>query len=258
MTARITSGQKNQAKKLVEDALTALNPTKEGMQRVLGSKSFQARFKQLVIELAVEFYILLSDDEAIAWIVEWAKKPEAEARQIVSGFRRKARAVGVADTVKIHAEVQPNYLFKRDMPQLGPCWEDFQYLQDWNFPDPPTEHAFVSWIPAPLAGSTGKNVSEQTAMVTAFKTEAGLPVWYEVSFGTVNHIAGLALAHFNATGQDPFDGLIVRTDTCVSDGGRLELSWDEGRLHCGYWDWVEYRSPRLAVFALGVVKALGR
>lgn len=259
MTARITSRQKEQAKKLVGDTLTSLNPTKDGMQRVLMGKAFQMRFRQLVVELVAEFYVLLSDDEAVAWLVEYAKKVEAEARQSVNGIRQKARAAGMADTVKIHAEVQPGCLFKRDMPQMGPCWEEFKYLQGWDFPDPPTEHVLVSLIPAPLAGSTSKDISEQAAMIATFKAEALLPDWYDVSFGSVNHVGGMALAHFNATGRDPFNGLIVRTDTCLAGGRRLRLHWFGGRLCCGYWDWDDgERGSDVGVFALGVVKALGR
>ncbi len=258
MTARITSRQKQQAQKFVGDTHTSINPTKEGMQRVLVSKSFQARFKDLIIELAAEYFLLLSDNDAVVWIVEYVKKSEAEARQAVEGLRQKVRAHGVADSVKIHAEVRPGCLFKRDIPQMGPCWEDFRYLQDWVFPDPPTEHCLVSWIPVPLADSTAKSVSGQTAAIVKFKAEAGLPAWYEFSFGSVNHISGLALAHFNATGKDPFNGLVVRTDTCRSDGYRLKLDWDQGRLYCDIWRWDGDSYPSLAVFALGVVKALGR
>lgn len=257
MTARITPGQKNQGEKLVRDALTSLNPTKDGAQRALTNPAFQARFKQLFVELAQEFYLLLDDDEAIVWIVKQAGKSEAEALQIVGGWREKARKAGVKDNIHIHAEVQPGCFFKRDMPQMGPTVEDFQYLQSWSFPDTPTKHALVSWVPAPIAQSTAKDVSEQKALVASFKASAQLPAWYDVSIGVLNHVAGLSLAHFNATAQDPFAGLVVRTDTCDSGGGRLDLFWDQGRLRCDNWLWSGLRNSGFAVVALGVVEALG-
>ena len=101
-------------------------------------------------------------------------------------------------------------------------------------------------------------MSEQAAVIASFKTEVGLPAWYDVSFGSVNHIGGMSLAHFNATGMDPFNSLVVRTDTCCADGGRLGLDWGQGRLCCDGWDWGEARDSDLAVFVVGVVKALGR
>lgn len=202
-----------------------------------------------------KYYTLLTDDEAVAWIMKYAQQPEEEARRFVSGERHKARAKGVAYEVKIFAEVQPGCLFKRDLPRMGPTWENFKYLQNWNFPDSPTEHCLVSWIPIPLASSTNKDASEQTALVA--KASRGLPAWCNVSFGSANHVAGMSLAHFRVTGKDPFSGLVVRTDTFRAGGFRLSLYWSQGRFYCGYWGWDEDRSSDLAVFVVGVVKALG-
>ena len=257
MTARITSRQTDRIKQHAADAIRGL--TKDGAQRLIKRGDvFQTRLKELALQLSTDYYTPHFDNEAVAWIVEYAKKPEAEAWQIVEGFRCNARMAGVADTVKIHAEVQPGCTVKRDIPQMGPCWEDFKYLQGWNFPDQPTEHALVSWISAPLPESTEKNMSEQAAVIASFKTEVGLPAWYDVSFGSVNHIGGMSLAHFNATGMDPFNSLVVRTDTCYADGGRLGLRWRRGRLCCVDWYWGGGRRSVLAVFVVGVVKALGR
>lgn len=256
MTARITSQQSGRIGKHASDAASGF--TKDNAQRVIEHPDFPARLKALMFELATAFYILLSDEEAVAWIVKYAKKAKTEARQIVNGLRQQARTRGIADSVKLHAEVQAGCLFKRDIPRMGPCWEDFKYLQNWNFQDPATEHALVSWIPVPLAGSAGKYVPEQTTLVAAFRTKAGLPAWYDLSFGSVNHVGGLSLAHFNATKSDPFANLVVRTDTCCAGSYLLGLNWGRGRLSCAYWGWVGYSYSRLAVFVVGVVKALGR
>lgn len=202
MTARITSGQVMQFKKLVGDALIALNLTKDQAQRILARGGvFIARLKELILTLAAEYFILLSDDEAIAWMVKFGKREESEACQIVKGFRRKARARGISDKVKIHAEVLPGGLFKRDIPKMCPCVRDFLYLQDWEFQDPATKHVLISWIPAPLPNSTGKNEAEQMKMIAKFKTEAGLPAGYEVSCGSVHHVSGMAFAHYGTVAQ---------------------------------------------------------
>lgn len=259
MTARITSGQSKQLKRLVEDGLDALTMSKDAAQRVIaqGGK-LQERLQALVMELAAEFYILLTDEEAGVWIVEHGQKSAAEAQQIVNSFREEARRRKVADTVCLHAQILAGCQFKRDAADMGPCWEGFKYLQGWDFADPPTEHALVSWIPVPLPNSTSKTADEQSTMVQAFKTKTGLPDWYNVSFGSVNHVAGLALTHFRATGSDPFNGLVVRTDSCDADGYRLNLYWHDGQLFCDYWCLDVVRGPSLAVYAVGVVKALGR
>jgi hypothetical protein len=256
MTARITSGQIEQVKKLVDDALTALKPSKEGMQRLLGNSAFLVQFKCFVLAAAGEFFVLFSDDEAVAWIRKWAGKTEEEARQIVQGFRTKARTHGVADTVHIHAKARPGATFKQDLPLMGPCWERFHYLQYWDFPDPPTEHCLLSWVPKPLQGGTNKDHVKQYALIAAFKAEAGLPGRYHVSFGSVGHVGGLVLAHFNAYHEDPFGGRLVRTDTCKTGGFRLQLSWFTDSLNCGQWYSDSNREPDLDVFAVGVIKAL--
>ena len=251
MTARITSRQVDRIKQHAADASREL--LKERAQRVIAHPDLQARLKELLLCLAAQFFFLLSDEQAVAWIIKWSGKSEAEARQIVEGFRKKARAHGIADTVKIHAEVQPGGTFTRDLPLVGPCWEDFKYLQGWDFPDPPTEHCLVSWVPAPMADSTVKTVVEQKALIATFKKEAELPAWYQLSFGSVGHVGGLALAHRNATSTDPFNGLVVRTDTCRADGDRLVLHWREGRLDCVCWGGDGGRNSNLAAFAVGVI-----
>lgn len=252
-----------------------------------------------------DYFRLLSDEQAMGWLMEQAGKTEPEARQIVYGFRRKARDVtvdeqamgwlmegagkteleagqifygfrwkagdaAVADEVKIHAQVRPGGAFTRDIwdfdiPQMGLYWNKDHDLETWTFPDLATEHCLVSWIPMPLPESLYKNALAQMAVVQTFKTEAALPDWYEISFGSVIHVSGMALAHYKATGSKPLAGRGIRTDTCDADGHRINLGWrvcwreeDEGRLYGDYGGYVGGSYSNIAVFALGVVKALGR
>jgi len=202
------------------------------------------------------FFQLIADEAALSWITTQANKPEAEAQAIVQGWRQQARQMGIPDSVCLHAMVQAGCTFKEDIPQLGPTWEDFQYLQNWDFPDPPTENSLVSWIPRPLLGSTSQDVNQQKVLIQEFKANTGLPPRYELSFGSVNHLAGMSLAHFQATDKDPFYGLVVRTDTFGSTGCRLRLGWLQGRLDCD-WLWGDEGHPDMAVFVLGVIRSLG-
>lgn len=258
MTARITSPQQDRIKEFAGNASRRL--TKDGAQRIIAQGgAFQRELEEMLLRFAAAFYISFSDDEAVAWLVKLSGKSKSEARQIVAGLRSETRKLGVKDSVNIHAETQPGCLFKRDTPQMGPCWEDFKYLRDWDFPDPPTEHALVSWIPGLLSESTSKTVDEQRELVARVKVAVNLPPWYELSFGSVGHLAGMALLHHKATeGQDPWKGLIARTDTCLADGSRLHLRWDGGQLYCVLWNLDEGRRDFVGVSALGVVKALGR
>lgn len=203
------------------------------------------------------FYTLLSDRQARNWLMKRAGKSKEEARQLVKVVRSMASQDGVPDNTLIFADVLPGCLFKRDIPKMGPCHEDFQYLQDWKFVDPPTECCLVFWSPCPIPGSTEKNYEEQVAIVKARGVAAGLPDWCDFTPGSVGHIAGISLAHFKAMGEDSFSGLVVRTSTCNADGRRLDLSWDGGGLDCDDWVWGGRPRSVIAVFGLGVVKALG-
>lgn len=40
--------------------------------------------------------------------------------------------------------------------------------------------------------------------------------------------------------------------SCNSDGNRLNLNWNQGRLNCDNWNWDENSNPNLAVAALMV------
>lgn len=204
------------------------------------------------------FYTLLSDKKAVNWLMKRAGKSREEAQKIVRIFRFLARQDDVPDSANIHADVLPGCLFKRDIPKMGPCYGDLNYLQDWKFSDLPTERCLVSWIPAPIGSSVNKTYAEQMEFLAARRAVSGLPEGYELTPGSVGHIGGMALAHLKATGKDPFNGLVVRTSTCSADGYRLYLHWLGGGLDCAYWYWDGDRVSDIAAFGLGVVKALGR
>lgn len=269
MTARITSPKistkitPQQIARIRQSAAHAsCKMTKDQAQRLISHPDFDWRLRKLVHELANQFYILLSDEEAILWIRKYDLGSESHARQVVNFFRGRTQLLGLGTDVKIHAVVLPGCTVKDDVPLMGPTWGNLEYLQDRNFPDPPTEHALVSWIPRPLLGGQywWLNIDESEVMLREFKGH--LPVSYQLSFGSVNHVSGLALAHLRATGINPFYGASVRTETRGSDGngrpGRLGLTWRDGSLYCDVWYQDEHKERNLGVFAVGVIKALER
>lgn len=258
----ITSRQICQLQKLLGDVFPEFGFTKEEAQCVIRQGGvFQAEVRNILRGLAtVHFTRLLTDAEAIQWLVrknEGGGKPEADAHWLVTNMRADATRRGIPPETKLHGEFIAGKTFKHDIPRMGPCWEDFMYLQQGNFPDPPTTHCMVSWSGAPFLDSVDKNVAEQLEHLAAWKTHLELPDWFTPSFGSTVHLGGMALAHFKETCTAPFADLIARTDTCDEDGRRLGLRWFGDSLHCGRWGWDDSRRPLIAVFAMGVTEALG-
>lgn len=259
MTARITSRQNGQILKLVGDVVASLNPSKEDtQQRILARGGiFQRRLKDILIAMLAEYFILLPDEGALEWMRKRAGKDEAEAKRIISGYRRGAQEHDIADEVPCHILVMSGVTTKQTIPTVGSCWDNFNYLQNWDFPDPPTEEGMFSLIPTLLRDSTRKNVGEQRDLLAQVRRQLDLPENHLAGFGPVTHLAGAALTHKTA-GRDIFADKIVRTETCDSDGRRLSLYWNEGRLCCGHWIFDGERSDDVGVLACGVEKALGR
>jgi len=169
-------------------------------------------------------------------------------------YRALATDWGVPTTTSLCYRVRAGFTLKRDAPKLGPCYNDFQYLQDWNFPDEPTQDCYVFWIPFIVPGGMGKNVAEQLQLLAELRSQHGLPSHHLTSFGSGALVAGLTLAHYKATGKRaPEDCRWVRTDTCnAGSSRRLGLSWFGGALYCDYWYWVGERDVSVGGFALGV------
>ena len=178
-------------------------------------------------------------------------------RSTLSKCRADASRQGVADSAPSCYRVVKGFTLKHHAPQAGPCRENFQYLQDWNFEDKPTDDCLVFWIPRLVPGSIGKTVEEQKLHLEEFRNRLDLPSHHCSSFGSVALLSGLILAHYKATGEQvPLNGLWTRTDSCDADGGRLGLDWNSGELNCDNWHW-DGRDDDIGCFALGVEKALG-
>ena len=259
MTARITSRQVGRIKQLLGEALEGTQLTKDVVQnRIIGQGGvLKKRFLAMVLALAAEYFILLSDEEADEWFRKVAGKTNDEARRLVTGYRRGAREHEVADSESCHIQVVSGATLKRTIPQIGPCVEDLRYLQGWYFPDPPTQDCVVSFIPTLLRDSTNETVNEQKVLLALVRSRLDLPESHLIGFGSVTHLAGVALVHKASGNRVIFAGKVARTDTCDSDGGRLSLVWCGGRLFCAYWLLDGERNDNVGVLACGVEKALG-
>jgi len=148
----------------------------------------------------------------------------------------------------------PMFTLKQSAPLTGHCWEDYDYLQDWNFEDVPTSNSLCFWKPRLLADSTSKDVKKQMVMLTELRQQHKLPDHHLSSFGIVSQQVALILAHFRRTGERvPFNMDWIRTDALRADGGRLGLGdFDGDGLHCDDYDWDDGRNGHLGVFPLGV------
>lgn len=168
-------------------------------------------------------------------------------------YRAEATRQNIPVTTPLCYRVVNGFTLKTHAPKAGPCRENFQYLQNWNFEDKPTTDCLVFWIPRLVPGSTAKTVDEQKTLLAEFRNRLDLPKHHCSSFGSVALLSGLILAHQKATEEQvPLNGLWTRTDSCNSGGHRLVLFWDSGDLCCGDWDWNGDRDDYLGVFALGV------
>lgn len=260
--SRFTKGQKGQAEKLVGDVIESVGPGKDEFhQKVLEAKQaklFQRRIREVLVALMAQYFLPQSDEDASAWLMEQAGKSEPDAKQIVEGCRRGALEQGFGVSDPCHFAVEPNATLKGTIPTIGPCVEDFKYLQDWQFGDIPTEHCLVSGVPVALRETTSQNMAAQLQTLGAVENRWGLPQgFFSKELPPTVYVAGVALTHFNLKKRDMFGDLWVRTGTCDSDGFRLLLYWGQGRLCCGRWGWDGISLPNLAVAPLGVTKALG-
>jgi len=246
MTTRITSGQRKQLVRFYEDGIDGLNLEKDGAQRVImQGDALQRRCKEIILNFASTFFIPIQDMDV----------PRKHQPTIVK-LRAEARRQAISDSTPLCYRVINGYTLKHHAPKAGPCRENFQYLQNWDFTDEPTVDCLVFWIPRLLPESTGKNVDEQRAHLAEFRNRLELPSHHCSSFGNVALLSGLTLAHYKATGERvPLNGLWTRTDICSVDGNRLELYWDSGSLYCDYWDWDGGRCDFIGIFALGVEPA---
>ena len=216
------------------------------MAEFLREKRHHAAFSWLDL-MPKDWYFLPLTDAAV---------PQ-EHQLTIQKYRTLVTDWGVPATTTLCYMVRVGFTLKQHAPKAGPCYDDFRYLQGWNFQDEPTQDSLVFWIPMLVPGSTSKTKAQQLQLLGELRSVHGLPSHHLTSFGSAALLAGLILAHHRATGEQvPDGGLWTRTDICRADGCRLRLSWDGDALYCVIWIWGDERDGRIGGFALGV-EALG-
>jgi hypothetical protein len=233
-------------------------------------KQFAAK---LVADLAANTYVVaLSDSEAVDLLAKnrgynfadyydqlllekYLKRLREEARILVAKWRKLASDLGY--TGPVAWQVRAGFTLKQHAPQAGPCYDQFDYLQDWEFKnDEPTADLIVFWVPRLLEGSVSKDVEEQKVLMKDVRARYELPEHHMSSFGSAALIAGLILAHFKRTGErTPLRTYYVRTDTDHKDRGVVLGGFDSAGIRCDHWRCVEEADDadeEVGFFPLGV------
>jgi hypothetical protein len=203
--------------------------------------------KKFAGDLAVKiiqntFFISLSDNEAALEFMGSALK-----------WRRMAAELGY--TGPVIWKVREGFTLKVHAPQAGPCYQNFQYLGDWELKnDEPTKNALAFWIPQLIPDSKYKNVEQQLELLAEWREKFQLPPDHLSSFGSAAILSGLILAYFKRKGDKvPLNKEWARTDTLRLGGDRLDLGgFDSSGLRCDDWRWDGVRGSSLGCFPLGV------
>ncbi|MFA4871705.1 MAG: hypothetical protein WC610_01445 [Patescibacteria group bacterium] len=152
-------------------------------------------------------------------------------------------------------KVKQGFTLKTHAPLAGSCHDKLNYLQGWNFVDDPTTDSLVFWIPRLAKESTRKTIKQMEAHRVELKKRHELPESHATSFGSIQLLFALILAHFKRTGERvPLSCLYAASDTLNPDGNRL-FAGDFGGdgLYCPDWnDSVGYGT--VGFFLLGVEK----
>ncbi len=148
------------------------------------------------------------------------------------------------------------FTLKSHAPQLGPCYQGFEYLQGWDFDDQSTKDSIIFCPPRLLPNSLGKSVDRQNALLAKLREKYELPAYFFKSFGEPSQLSGIILANYNQTGERvPLDNLWARTCSRIRGCDvRLSLgSFVPVGLYCDRWRWDVAGYDFLGCFALGVV-----
>ena len=126
---------------LSEDEQLALVDCPEELKKFAGD---------LIIQIIKNtFFVPLSDNELSERLVK-----------TVINWRKLAAELGYPGPVTW--KVKEGFTLKAHAPKAGQCYEDFQYLQEWNLQnDEPTQGLLAFWVPRLVNGSKSKNVEGQ-------------------------------------------------------------------------------------------------
>ncbi len=266
---------------LLENNLKQANPDNKKSFDDEEIKEIFAEYERKLEFLRTNYSVGLSDQEAVQALVflneqqnptpEIAQEKVKAWRNLAKQWKYKEKNEKGEDTPIIHLsragfnikEIAPNIKDQGEekLKKDGLlCYENFKYLQDWNFPDNPTQDEIRFFIPRLIPSSTNLNYQEQTNLINEISQnlQTKNPQWnISLSMGEANQVANQILAHYNNTGERiPSKLDYARTLTRYADGDRLGLgNFDAKGLYYNRWS-GEYHDGGIGVSALGVEKIL--
>ena len=195
-------------------------------------------------KMANTFCVSLSDNELQQQFPQFADR--------LVPWRKLAALMGY--TGHIVWLVKQGFTLKKHAPLVGPCYENLQYLQGWNFNDDPTDDCLVFWVPRLAENSTGKNIKAMEAHRAELKKRYELPGDHATYFGSIQLQFALILAHFKRTGERvPLNLRYAASDTLNAVGYRLIAgNFNDDGLYC--YDWLENGYVNIGFVLLGVEK----
>lgn len=148
--------------------------------------------------------------------------------------------------------VKTGFTLKKHAPVVGPCHENYAYLQEWELEnDTPTPNALVFCVPRVVA--MGGSANEQKYALSQLRAKYALPEYHLKSFGSAALLSGLILEHFSRTGERLLPHDWIRTDTMRKDGRRLRLgNFRDSGLYCDFEHGGEDYLGRNQVFPVGL------
>jgi hypothetical protein len=245
--------------KKISEAVVSAGGSDADLRKIIAKESLLPEaIARLLVEKAIEHSTISATTKYFTALTD--EEVPADLQPTLAKWRHWATALNYDDSIAYR--VKAGYTLKHHAPKHGPCFENFQYLQDWNFIDEPTEDCTVFWIPRIIPGSFNKTADEQLKLLTNTRDRLELPPHHLTSFGSAALVVGLILTHFERTGLSaqagerlPLDLKYVRTNSRYPGGCRLYLGIFVGDgLYCGGW-WDGGRCGGLGVFGLGVEPA---
>jgi hypothetical protein len=194
-------------------------------------------------EIANTFAVPLSDAEV------QEKYPQFADR--LAPWRKLAALMGY--TGPVAWLVKQGFTLKKHASLVGPCYENLQYLQDWNFDDTPTDDCLVFWVPRLAENSTDKNIKAMEKHRAELKKRYELPGDHATYFGSIQLQFALILAHFKRMGERvPLNLCYAASDTLVGGSRLVAGDFDGNGLYCDLWG--EHGFDDIGFFLLGMEK----
>ncbi len=139
--------------------------------------------------------------------------------------------------------VNRGYRFKRAYEE-GKCCQNLAAIQGWKIPGE-ERHGDTVFLTPPVTCRPlfGKVVRDQIAWFRRMEEEYDLPAG-ALSFGTVQSVSAMMLAHLKVANERLAQRCYLRTDSRqYGDGEHLVLCWHDGELECGGWRFFDNPDP---------------